>query len=82
MTVWRQNYITTIRLNRSRIAVVRHYPSLARLRNFNDFLDPINNENHPQNHNEVEIEDNFEDEEIDNDVSYILLRNSTVNRHT
>ena len=52
----------------------RNYPSLYhQLRNFNNFLDPINNENQRQNENEVENEDNLDDLETDNDVSYILL---------
>ena len=52
----------------------RNYPSLYhQLRNFNDFLDPINNENQRQNENEVENEDNLDNLETDNDVSYTLL---------
>ena len=53
--------------------VRRYYKSFDQLRNFNDFLDPINNENQRQNENEVENEDNLDDLETDNDVSYILL---------
>ena len=55
-------------------AVRNDYLSLYhQLRNFNDFLDPINNENQCQNENKVENEDNIDDEETDNDVSYTLL---------
>ena len=50
-----------------------HYP-LEQLRNFNKFLDPINNENRRQNENVVENENNFEDFGTANDVSYILLK--------
>ena len=54
--------------------VRRNYPSLNnQLLNFDYFLDPINIENQLQNENEVENDDNLDDLETDNDVSYILL---------
>ena len=36
-----------------------HYPSMSCLRNFTRNLDPINNENQPQNENEIKMINNF-----------------------
>ena len=58
-------------MNRSTRGVICRYPSLVQLRNFNRFLDPINNENQRQNVNEVENdENNIEDAYTENSVSY------------
>ena len=53
--------------------VMRQYPSLARLRNFTRNLDPINNEDQPQIENEIGNNDNLENEDTANNVSFFYL---------
>ena len=49
---------------------MRQYPSLAHLRNFTRNLDPINNEDQPQIENEIGNDDNLENEDTANNVSF------------